>query len=104
MQDTFSGLIETMGGRVIDRANRRGRHGIEKGGTIIHEVGGARMGAAPADSATDPWGQAWDVRNLFLADGATFCSNADKNPTLTIMALAWRCADRVLEQMRLKNI
>lgn len=104
MQDTFSGLIETMGGRVIDRANRRGRHGIEKGGTIIHEVGGAMMGAAPADSATDPWGQAWDVRNLFLADGATFCSNADKNPTLTIMALAWRCADRVLEQMRLKNI
>jgi len=30
------------------------------------------------------------VKNLFLTDGAPFCSNADKNPTLTIMALAWR--------------
>ena len=31
----------------------------------------------------------WDVKNLFLCD-APFASNADKNPTLTIMALSWR--------------
>jgi choline dehydrogenase-like flavoprotein len=62
------------------------------------------MGADPAGSVTDSWGRTWEVKNLVLADGATFCSNADKNPTLTIMALAWRAADRLLEQMRLNNI
>jgi choline dehydrogenase-like flavoprotein len=44
------------------------------------------------------------VPNLFLTDGAPFCSNADKNPTLTIMALAWRAADYMLEEMRKGNL
>ena len=39
------------------------------------------------------------MKNLFLVDGATFASNADKNPTLTILALAWRTSDYILEQM-----
>ena len=37
-------------------------------------------------------------------DGAPFCSNADKNPTLTIMALAWRTADHILDEMSKGNI
>ena len=57
------------------------------------------MGSDPRKSVTNPWGQTWDVKNLILADGAPFCSNADKNPTLTIMALAWRAADHLLEAM-----
>jgi choline dehydrogenase-like flavoprotein len=44
------------------------------------------------------------VKNLFLTDGAVFASNADKNPTLTIMALAWRSADRILDLMRRKEL
>jgi choline dehydrogenase-like flavoprotein len=40
------------------------------------------------------------VKNLFLCDGSPFASNADKNPTLTIMALAWRAADHLIEQAR----
>ena len=39
--------------------------------------------------------EGWDVKNVFLADGAPFASTADKNPTLTIMALAWRMADQM---------
>ena len=39
---------------------------------------------------TNSGGQTWDVKNVLVADGAVFASNADKNPTLTIMALAWR--------------
>jgi choline dehydrogenase-like flavoprotein len=53
---------------------------------------------------TNRWSQAHDVRNLFIADGATFASNADKNPTLTIMALAWRTADRILDELRKGNL
>ena len=40
----------------------------------------------------------------FIADGGPFCSNADKNPTLTIMALAWRTSDHILEEMQKGNL
>jgi len=40
------------------------------------------------------------VKNLFVADGASFVSNADKNPTLSILALAWRTSDYIAEQMK----
>jgi choline dehydrogenase-like flavoprotein len=43
------------------------------------------------------WNQAHDVKNLFVADGAPFVSQADKNPTWTILALAWRTADHIAE-------
>jgi choline dehydrogenase-like flavoprotein len=43
------------------------------------------------------WCQAHDVKNLFVADGGPFVSQADKNPTWTILALAWRTADRIVE-------
>jgi choline dehydrogenase-like flavoprotein len=58
------------------------------------------MGSDPKKSVTNAWGRTWDVKNLFIADGATFASNADKNPTLTILALAWRTGDHILEQLR----
>ena len=41
---------------------------------------------------------------VILTDGAVFVSNADKNPTLTIMALAWRSADHILDMMRRKEL
>jgi choline dehydrogenase-like flavoprotein len=53
---------------------------------------------------TNEWCQTWDVKNLFLTDGAVFASNADKNPTLTIMALAWRAADHIADRMRRKEL
>jgi choline dehydrogenase-like flavoprotein len=81
-----------------------GEKAIAPGGSIIHEVGGAIMGTDARRSVTNQWGQTWDVRNLFITDGAVFASNADKNPTLTIMALAWRSADRILELMRRKEV
>jgi choline dehydrogenase-like flavoprotein len=62
------------------------------------------MGTDRRKSVTHQWCQTWDVPNLFLTDGAPFCSNADKNPTLTIMALAWRAADYMLEEMRKGNL
>jgi choline dehydrogenase-like flavoprotein len=100
MQQTFAALFEAMGGRLRRPPEADGRDAIMPGGRIIHEVGGAIMGADPERSVTNRWSQTWDVKNLFITDGAPFASNADKNPTLTIMALAWRAADRMLEQLR----
>ena len=104
MQRTFGELISEMGGRVRGELRTDGARAIAPGGSIIHEVGGAIMGTEPGSSVTNRWGQTWDVGNLFITDGAVFPSNADKNPTLTIMALAWRTADHMLDRMRRKEL
>jgi choline dehydrogenase-like flavoprotein len=104
MQRTFAAIIDSMDGRTSGPALSDGAEAIAPGGSIIHEVGGAIMGSDPATSVTNQWCQTWDVPNLFVTDGAVFASNADKNPTLTIMALAWRAADHILERMRRKEL
>jgi choline dehydrogenase-like flavoprotein len=48
--------------------------------------------------------QAHDVKNLFVTDGACFVTNADKNPTLTIMALTWRASEYLLDQAKKGNL
>ena len=104
MQRTFADLISAMGGRLTAPPKASGADAIEPGGKIIHEVGGTIMGADPKTSVTNQWCQTWDVKNLFVTDGGPFVSNADKNPTLTIMALAWRASDYLLEEMRKGNL
>jgi len=103
MQRTFADIIEAMGGKPRE-VQSDGAKAIAPGGLIIHEVGGAIMGADPRISVTNQWCQTWDVPNLFITDGAVFPSNADKNPTLTIMAVAWRAADHILERLRRKEL
>jgi len=104
MQKTFAAIIEEMGGKVMGKPELDGRKAIAPGGFIIHEIGGAIMGADPKTSVVNQWLQSWDVKNLFVTDGAPFPSNADKNPTLTIMALAWRSADYMLQAMKRREL
>jgi choline dehydrogenase-like flavoprotein len=104
MQKTFADIIEAMGGKVIGKAEPDGRKAIAPGGFIIHEIGGTIMGADPKTSVVNQWLQTWDVKNLFITDGGPFPSNADKNPTLTIMALAWRSADYMLASMKRREL
>jgi len=101
MQETFRALVAEMGGEVFSPmpAAERG-FGISTGGSIIHELGGTRMGNDPASSVVNGYGQAHEVKNLFVADGGPFVSQADKNPTWTILALAWRASDRIMELRR----
>jgi choline dehydrogenase-like flavoprotein len=105
MERTFIDIIEGMGGTVTGLSNAdRERDGISIPGTIIHEVGTARMGSSPRDSVLNSYCQAHEVKNLFVCDGASFVSNPDKNPTLTINALAWRASDYLAEEMRKGNV
>jgi choline dehydrogenase-like flavoprotein len=103
MEKTFADILDAMGGR-YSRKPQSGDKAIKQGGVIIHEVGGAMMGSDPKKSVTNSYGQCWDMKNLFITDGATLCSNADKNPTLTIMALAWRASDYMLSLMKKKEL
>lgn len=66
-------------------------------GGATHEVGAARMGNDPRRSVLDKWNRAHDVRNLFVTDGAAFVTTGCVNPTLTMMALARRAAEYLVE-------
>jgi len=85
-------------------AASRGAQVISRGGGIVHEVGTARMGDDPKTSVLNKYSQAHDVKNLFVADGGPLVSNPDKNPTLTIIALAWRASEYLAEEMRKGNV
>jgi choline dehydrogenase-like flavoprotein len=98
-QTAMRGLIDRLGGELIAEPAEPAK-AISKGGEIIHEVGAARMGSSARDSVTDAFGRTWDVDNLYLMDGSVFASKAHKNPTLTILALAMRSADQVVQRMK----
>lgn len=104
MIKTFAEIIDAMGGTVNGNVETDGSKVIAKGGQIIHEVGTCRMGSEAATSVLNPYCQSWDVKNLFVTDGAPFVSNADKNPTLSILALAWRTTDHLLDELQKRNI
>ena len=69
-------------------------------GDRIHEMGTARMGRDPATSVVNGWGQAHEVPNLFLSDGAVMASSASMNPSLTYMALSARTANHAADLLR----
>ncbi len=92
-------MIARLGGTVLT-PERPPEEAIEDGGVIIHELGTTRMGDKASNSVVDGFGKAWDVDNLVIVDGSVFTSNAHKNPTLTIMALAWRSTARLVERMK----
>ncbi len=99
MQDTFRAIIHEMGGTPLsEMPSRDSGYGLENGGRIIHEVGTTRMGADRATSVVNANCQAHDVRNLFVTDGGPFVSNADKNVTWTILALAMRTSEYIAHE------
>jgi len=100
-QPTTSGRGQRAGNAAAADPNRPP---ISRGGAIIHEVGTVRMGDDPKTSPLNKFCQAHEVKNLFVADGAPFVSNADKNPTHTIIALAWRTAEHLADELKKANV
>ncbi len=58
----------------------------------LHTMGGLRMGPDPSSGVTDPFGRLYGLENVGVADGSVFPSSGSLNPTLTIVATAWRNA------------
>ncbi len=106
MQETFRAIVEAAGGTYLTTTRPDGEnpHGLANGGVIIHELGTARMGSSPKTSVLNGYCQTHDVKNVFVTDGASFVTNPDKNPTLTILALSWRASDYLLEQAKKGNL
>jgi choline dehydrogenase-like flavoprotein len=97
---TLRELAGHLGGNIIFGKEDDGSSVMGKGGEVIHEVGTTRMGASPQDSVVNQYGQSWSVKNLFITDGGVFASSPHKNPTLTILALAWRSTAHLVDQLK----
>jgi choline dehydrogenase-like flavoprotein len=61
----------------------------------LHHMGSARMGADPATSVADPWGQLHDTPGVWIGDASAFPSASGTNPMITTMALAHRTATAI---------
>ena len=101
MQETFRALIHQMGGTPLSAMpTEENDYGLAPGGRIIHELGVTRMGNDPDTSVLNKNCQAHDARNVFVADGGPFTSQADKNCTWTILALAMRTGQYIADERK----
>jgi len=62
----------------------------------VHLLGTCRMGDDPATSVVDKYHRSHDVSNLFICDGSSLVSSTRGQPTMTIMALAFRAAENII--------
>jgi choline dehydrogenase-like flavoprotein len=100
MGETAAEMLEAVGAKEI-----RVSHGpTSVPGILIHEVGTARMGDDPKKSVLNKFNQAWDVKNVFVTDGACYVSIANQNPTLTMMAITARACDFIARELRAGRI
>ncbi|HVG39309.1 MAG TPA: GMC family oxidoreductase, partial [Pyrinomonadaceae bacterium] len=79
-------------------------HGGAIGGFASHEVGTCRMGSDPRASVLNSYCQTHEIPNLFVVDGSSFVTFPEKNPTLTIMALAVRSARYIASERKKRNL
>lgn len=68
-----------------------------EGEDTAHLMGGCVMGDDPRESVVDSYGQTHEIPNLFVTGAPIFATSTGNNPTLTVMALAARTADRIKE-------
>lgn len=69
-------------------------------GTASHYGGAARMHAKPEYGVVDAWNRVYQAPNVLVCDAACFTTAAEKNPTLTVMAIAARAATRLARDLK----
>jgi gluconate 2-dehydrogenase alpha chain len=65
-----------------------------------HAYGGTRMGANPEANVVDRWGFSHEAPNLGVLGGSVMGTSGARNPTLTVQALAWRTAERLVKNWK----
>jgi len=104
MKETFKEMMHNMGAIITwgGGDDEKNNWGLANPGNIIHEAGTVRMGNDPKKSVLNKWSQSHDCKNLFCVDGGQFVSQADKNITWTILALAMRASEHIVDEMKKK--
>jgi choline dehydrogenase-like flavoprotein len=88
--DRCGEILEAAGAKEVDRV-----YPERVTGNCSHQHGTTRMGDDPDTSVLDRNCRAHEVENLFVVDGGPFPTATGANPTLTIMANAWRVSERI---------
>ncbi|MES1226988.1 MAG: GMC family oxidoreductase [Bacteroidota bacterium] len=99
--------ILTSSAEMMEKAGFKNIYATDNGsapGLGIHEMGTARMGRDPKTSILNAHNQIWDVKNVFVTDGACMVSNACQNPSITYMALTARAANYAVDELKKGNI
>lgn len=73
-------------------------------GHCIHEMGGARMSKTAVEGVLNAHNQSWDVKNLFITDGACMASNGCVNPSITYMALTARAVNYAVDAINRREL
>ena len=81
-------------------ASRTWRSEVRPNALSTHTYGGTVMGADPASSVVDPFGEVHGAPGLFVLGASTFPGTGGRGPTETVEALAWRAADRIVDELR----
>lgn len=95
MQSTAVEMLEACGLDAVTPFD----YGVSPG-SVIHEMGTARMGHDPKTSVLNKWNQSHDIPNLFVTDGSCMVSSPCQNPSLTYMALTARACDYAVKALK----
>jgi choline dehydrogenase-like flavoprotein len=98
LQDRAAELFDAAG------ATKSWRFTIGRQTSNAHLLGTCRMGDNPANSVVDRHHRSHDISNLFICDGSSMVSSGRGQPTMTIMALAFRAAEHIAAAARSNNI
>jgi choline dehydrogenase-like flavoprotein len=79
-----------------DQANDPLAQSAPQGG---HHIGTTRMAASATGGVVDGWGAMFEAGNVFIVGSAVFPRSGAANPTLTLVALAMRTADRIIGEL-----
>jgi gluconate 2-dehydrogenase alpha chain len=91
-------IAKAMGARVGSPARRVGARYSAVDYQSSHVSGGAIAGASPESSVVNPWMQHWRIPNLWVIGASGFPQNSSGNPTMTIVAMAYRAADALVNR------
>ena len=100
MYDTVEQIVHAAKGELLNYQ----RGDLDHPGSPIHEHGTCRMGSDPKNSMLNGFNQMHAVKNVFVTDGSSFPAATEKNPTLTILAIAWRASDYLAAQIKKGNL
>jgi choline dehydrogenase-like flavoprotein len=94
MRESMYEILDTIGVEMVLKGDER------PAGFASHEVGTCRMGKDRKASVLNSYCQTHEINNLFVVDGSCFTTFPEKNPTLTIAALAVRSARHIVQQRK----
>ncbi len=88
LERSGAGRLDFDGEKLAYKARR---HGIVGG----HHIGTTRMSADPRGGVVDPDCRVHGIGNLYVASASVFPTSGQANPTLTLLALVFRLAERL---------